>query len=138
PSRLVPDSMLEDSRLALEPASLCLLDVVRGGREDVEDEPAAGTEQVARGSEDAPAVLVRVHVQQRAKRADHERDAFRHRRLTQVTDAQVELDSGQRGPAGADVEHSARGVHSDDTDSVGGDRYGDPSRAHAELDAGTA
>ena len=42
---LVPVGALPDARLALEPAAVRLGDVVGAGREDVEDEAAAGREQ---------------------------------------------------------------------------------------------
>src|SRR5829696_8529380 len=61
-----------------------------------------------------------------------------HRRFTQVSDAQVEVDSGQGRPARADVEHAARGVDADHTGAVGRDRNGDPSGADAELHDRTA
>ena len=46
----IPVGALPDARLALEPAVVRLLDVLHARREDVEDEAAAGLEQVADGS----------------------------------------------------------------------------------------
>ena len=47
----VPVGPLVDARLALDPAAVRLLDVLAGRREDVEDEPPAGPEQLAGGAE---------------------------------------------------------------------------------------
>ena len=69
----------------------------RDGREDVEDEAAAGLEQPADRAERRAPVVVGLHVQQRAERDDDERHALVHRRLAQVAEAEVELDAGERG-----------------------------------------
>ena len=49
-----------------------LLDVRPSGREDVEDEPAVGDEEVARGAEPLQALGVREQVEVGAKRAEGE------------------------------------------------------------------
>src|SRR6187431_1101719 len=51
PLALVPVGALEDPGFALEPAAVRVLDVLRTRGEDVEDEPAAGHEQLARSAE---------------------------------------------------------------------------------------
>ena len=107
---------LENPRLAFEPAVLGLRDVVRARGEDVEDEASAREEQAVRRGQHPQPVLVRVHVQQRAERADHERHAFGHRWLAQVADTKVELHPGERGSPRADLEHAAGGVDADHPD----------------------
>jgi hypothetical protein len=112
------------------------VDVVRGGREDVEDEPSAWDEQGARRSERAPSFLVGVQMQVRAKRADHERHALVDGRIEQVAHPQVELHTRECGAPRTDVEHPARRIDADHADPVGGDRNGDAAGADAELDNG--
>ena len=53
PLALVPVGALEDPGLALEPAAVRLLDVLAARGEDVEDEPAAREQQLARRSQSA-------------------------------------------------------------------------------------
>ena len=108
-------------------------DVLRPRGEDVEDEAAARHEQVAHACKHLPAVVVRVHVQQRPKRADHERYPLGDRRFAQVADAQVEVDAGEGRTPGAHLQHRARRVDPDHADSVGRDRHGDAAGADAEL-----
>ena len=60
------------------------------GREDVEHEPAAGLEQLARRGERLEPLLVRRQVEVGAERARDERDALVHRRLAEVAEPQVE------------------------------------------------
>src|SRR6266508_1881741 len=84
PSLLVPDGAFEDAGFTLEPAVVRLRDVLRAWSEHVEDEAAARHEQLADSGERPAAILVGVEVKERAERADHERDAFPHRRLEEV------------------------------------------------------
>src|SRR5919106_947820 len=72
----VPDRALEDPGLPLEPAVVCLLDVLPARREDVEDVGAAPNEECARRSQGDELLRLRLHVKQRAKRADDERNAL--------------------------------------------------------------
>ena len=61
-------------------------DVVVGRREDVEDEPPAGEEDIVRRADRAAPLVVGVQVEVRAERADHERDALLDRRAAQVAE----------------------------------------------------
>src|SRR3954471_1785191 len=56
--REIPVGALVDSRLALDPAAVCRLDVLPGRREDVEDEAPAGPEQLAGRPERLQPLLV--------------------------------------------------------------------------------
>src|SRR5205085_11261657 len=87
-----------------------------------------------RRPECAPTILVRVQVQVRAERADHERHTLVDGRIEQVADPEVDLRARERRAPRADVEHSPRRVHADDADPVGGDRNCDSARADPELD----
>ncbi len=100
PRALVPVGALEDPRLALEPAAVRLLDVLAARGEDVEDEAAAGLEQRAGGAERAQLLVLGLHVEERAKRADDERDALVDGRLAEVAEAEVDEldDAGRRRP----------------------------------------
>ena len=98
---LVPVGALEDSRLALEPAAVRLLDVLPARREDVEDEVPVRLEERVRRPEGAKLLLLRLHVQERAERADDERDALVHGRLAQVAEAEVERARRSRASSAA-------------------------------------
>src|SRR5438045_9595483 len=74
--REIPVGSLVDARLALDPATVRLLDVLAGRREDVEDEAPAGQEQLARGAECLESLVVVPQMEIRAKRTRHERDAL--------------------------------------------------------------
>ena len=82
----VPVGALEDLGLALEPARVCVRDVVLRRLEHVEDEPAAGQKQLAGGLERLDALGVVGHVQVRAEGADDERDTFLDGRFAQVAE----------------------------------------------------
>src|SRR6266849_5111695 len=84
PLPLVPVGALEDPGLALEPASVRVFDVAAGRREHVEDEAAARNEQAPCRAQRTPPVFVRLEVQQRTERTEHERHALPHGRLAQV------------------------------------------------------
>src|SRR6185503_12620279 len=73
---LVPVRALPDPGLALEPASVRLVDVVPGRREDVEDQAAAVDEQLACRAQRGEALLVAVEVEVRAKGTGDQRDAL--------------------------------------------------------------
>ena len=60
----VPLGPLPDSRLALEPASVRVGDVVGTGRKDVEDQPSVRCEVLRDGAQRGPAVAVGLHVQE--------------------------------------------------------------------------
>ncbi len=87
---LVPVGALEDPGLALEPEPVRLLDVLATRCEDVEDEAAVGQEERACRAQRTQLLVLGLHVQQRAKRADDERSALVDRRLAQVADAKVD------------------------------------------------
>ena len=86
----IPVGALVDPRLALDPAAVRLLDVLLGGREDVEDEPAAGLEQLPRRAERLEPLLVRGQVEIGPERAGDERDPLVHGRPPQIAEPQVE------------------------------------------------
>ena len=130
--------MFEDPGLALDPAILGLLDVLGIRSKHVEDEQTAGYKEIVGRREDAAAVLVRLHVQERPEGTDHQRHALRDRRVSQIAEAKIELDACKRCPPRAHVEHAARRVDTDDADSLGCDGDGYPARADTELDDRTA
>ena len=110
-------------------------DVLGGRGEDVEDEPAVSRRQTTgHGPKGQAPVLVRLHVEQRAERADDERERLVDRRVAHVAVAQVELDARQRGALARHLEHPGRQVDADDADARRGDRHRDPARADAELE----
>ena len=119
PRALVPVGALEDPRLALEPASVRLLDVLAARREDVEDEAAVGFEQAASRAQRAELLVLGLHVQERAERADDERDALVDGWLAQVSEAEVDAagDAGLVGGRPRHGEHRRRGVDADDVDA---------------------
>jgi hypothetical protein len=73
-------------------------------------------------------------VEQRAKRADHERERLVDRRVAHVAVTQIELDARQLGPLARHVQHPGREVDPDDADAGRGDRHRDPARADSELE----
>jgi hypothetical protein len=75
--------------LALEPAAVRLRDVVGARREDVEDEPAAGHEQLVRRSQRLEPRVVVAEMQVRPERTRHEGHALCDRRRRQIADPQV-------------------------------------------------
>ena len=109
-------------------------DVLRPGPEDVEDEVPARLEQPVNGAHDRAAVVVGLHVQQRAERDDHERHRPLDRRVAEVAVAQIDRDAGESGPLAGDLEHPLGEIDADHLDPLGRDRDGDPARADAELD----
>ena len=113
-----------------------LLDVLARRREDVEDEPPAGEEQVAGGTERLDSLGVRAEMEVRAKRAGDERHALLDRRAAEVPEPQVEplRHSGQASLLSADLEHAGRGVDADDVHAGAGGRNRDAAGAHSELD----
>ena len=138
---LVPVGALEDPRLAFEPQSVRLLDVLATRGEDVEHEAPFGLEEAARGAECTQLLLLCLHVQQRAERADDERNALGYRRLAQVAQAEVDAarDAGIVGRSTRDGEHRGRGVDADDVDARSCDRDGDaagPTASSTTRDAG--
>ena len=137
---LVPVGALEDPRLPLEPETLCLLDVLATRGEDVEDEAPVGLEETVCRAERSQLLLLRLHVQERAERADDERDALGHRRLAQVAQAEVDAarDAGLVGGSARDGEHRGGGVDADDLDARAGDRDRDTARPDSELDHGAS
>ena len=128
--------MLEDSRLALEPAVVAS----RRCRPRPELKTSNTNRPPGRSSSYAAArtlepVVVGVHVQQSERNGQiDERDSLRDRWLAKVAHAQVDVDAGERGAPCADLEHPARRVHTDDADPVGGDRDRDATGSHSELD----
>src|SRR2546430_8710653 len=72
----IPLRPFEDARLALEPETMRRLDVLARRREDVEDEPPAGEEQVAGGPERLDSLGVRPEMEVRAEWAGDERHAL--------------------------------------------------------------
>ena len=104
------------------------------GPEDVEDEVAARLEQPVSGAHDRAAIVVGLHVQQRAERDDHERHRPLDRRVAEVAVAEIDRDAGESGPLAGDLEHPLREIDADHLDPLGRDRDGDPPRPDAELD----
>src|SRR5262245_33919844 len=78
PRLLVPVGSLEDPGLAFEPAPVRLVDVLAARCEDVEHEVAVRIEKSVRGAEGTQLLRLRLHVQERTERADHERNALRN------------------------------------------------------------
>ena len=113
-----------------------VVDVLPARREDVEDEAAAGLEELARGQERVQLLLLRLHVQERAEGADRERHALGNRGLAKVADPEVEevTDPGGLRGGARDREHLRRGVDADDLHARFRDRDCDPPRADGELD----
>ena len=108
----------------------------RDGREDVEDEAAAGREQT-REPRAAPrrrsSSVCRCSSDRNG--IDHERHALVHRRLAQVAEAQVELATPASFACSAQTSSiPRRRVDADDADAVARDRDRDPPGADAELD----
>src|SRR5512133_584645 len=132
----VPVGTLEDPWLALEPAAVRVGDVARTRGEDVEHEPSAGEEQLARCSERTQARVVVEQVQEGAKRTGDERDPLLDRRRLELAQSQVEqiAHARQLRAAAADLEHPRRGVDCDHAYAGRGGRHRDPTRAHRELD----
>ena len=99
-----------------------------------------GLEEPASRAQRAQLLGLGLHVQQRAEGADDERNAFLHRRLAQVADAEVEqgADAGCVGALAGHREHLRRRVDADHADPRLRDRDGDPPRADGELDDGAA
>ena len=89
-----------------------------------------------RRPECAQLLFLCLHVQERAKRADDERDALGHRWLSQVAQAKVDevRDACVFGRRACDREHAGRRVDADHVDSRLGDRDGDASGSDCELD----
>ena len=115
-----------------------VLDVLAARREDVEDEPAAGEEQLVRRGERPEPVGLGRHVQERAERDQDERDAFLDGRLAHVAEPQVEqrLDAFRPRVVPRNLEHPGGGVDADHADAGLGDRHADPAGAAGELDHG--
>jgi hypothetical protein len=111
-------------------------DVLGAWSEDVEDEPTARHEQLARRTQCAKPRLVVEQVQERTERAGDEADPLLDRRRLQVAQAQVEqLDHArQLGALAADLEHPWRGVDADHADASRGRRNRDPAGPHRQLD----
>ena len=103
----VPVGALPDPGLALEPATVRLPHVLFARRKDVEHEPAAGEEQLARGSQRCQPGRIGFQVQKRSERGRDERDALGHRRIGEVSDTEVEElgDSRSLRPPPADLQH---------------------------------
>ena len=112
-----------------------VLDVLAARREDVEDEPPAGKEQLVRRRERAQPVGLGRHVQQRAEGDQDERDALLHRRLAHVAEPEVEerLDARRAGEVSRHLEHPGRRVDTDHLDARLRDRHRDPPGAAGEL-----
>src|SRR5918996_126266 len=132
----VPDRALEDPGLALEPAIVRLLDVLPARREDVEDVGAAPNEECARRSQSDELLRLRLHVKQRAKRADDERNALAYTGLAEIADAEIEAvrDTGRVGGRTGDAEHLRRGVDPDHVHARLRDRNRDPAGPDRKLD----
>jgi hypothetical protein len=129
----VPIRSLPDSRLALEPAAVRLLDVVAARGEDVEDEAPAREQECVDGLERLDPVLVGLEVEQRAEGAGDEVDALRGRRSAQVAEPKLD-EVGQAGvlrPRAAHGQHPLRVVDADHFDAGFCDRDGDSSGADA-------
>ena len=113
---LVPVGALEDARLALEPEAVRLLDVLAARGEDVEDEAAARLEQAARRAQRAELLGLGLHVQERAERADDERDALGDGRLAEVADAEVEPSSAT--PASSAAARATASIPGDESTPI--------------------
>src|SRR5213592_2512197 len=102
----VPVGPLEDAGLALEPAAVRLRDVVGVGREDVEHEPPAWDQELARRVQRAQPLAVVEEVEKRAKRTRHEPHALLDRRLSEIAEPQVQQvhDAGEPTPLTADLD----------------------------------
>ena len=87
PSSQSARSKIPGSRSSQRP---CVSRRPRARREDVEDEPTAGRQQLAGGAERAEAVGLGRHVQERAERDQDERDALRHGGVAHVAEAEIE------------------------------------------------
>jgi phenylalanyl-tRNA synthetase alpha chain len=133
-SLFVPFGELVDARLALEPAPVRFDDVVVSRGEDVEHEPTAFREAFANGRECGAAVIVGLHVQQRAERDRHERKELVDRWLSQVAEAKVELDARSRRRLARYLEHPFRGVDADHTQPRERGWHRDPPRPDPELE----
>ena len=103
--------------------------------EDVEDEEAAGQQQIASSPERAEPGRRVGQMQVRPERTGHERDALADRRIGDVAQAKVEQlgDTGLLCPAATDLQHPGRRVDADDGDAGSRRRHRDPARADAEL-----
>ena len=78
-------------------------------------------------------ILVRLHVEQRAEGADHERERLVDRRVAHVAVTQVDLDPRECRALARHLEHPGRQVDADHADPGSGDRHRDPARSDAEL-----
>ncbi len=127
----VPVGALEDSRLALQPPAVRLLDVLAARREHVEDEAATGHEQVVGGAQRLQPLRLAVEMEIGPEGAQHERDALGDGRPAVVAEPQIELpgDAREVCSLAADLEHARRGVDAD---------HGDPRRRHGNGDAARA
>ena len=114
-------------------------DVLAARGEHVEDEPAAGLEQLAGGPECSQLLLLVGHVEQGAEGTDDERHALVDRRFPQIADAEIDerADAVLLGQGTRDREHPLRQVDADHGAAGLGDRNRDPARADGELDDGT-
>ncbi len=111
-------------------------DVLGARSEDVEDEVPAGLEQLTRGSQGPQLLVLALHVQERAERADHELHALVYRRLAHVADPKVDevADATLLGEGARHREHSLREVDADHGPPRLRDRNRDPARSDRELD----
>ena len=96
----------------------------------------SGAEQLAGCAQRSELRVLGLHVQERPKRADDERDPLGHRRVDQVAEAEVDEggDFGRLRGLACDGEHPRRRVDADHLDSRLRDRDGDAARAYGELD----
>src|SRR5207244_5434456 len=90
----VPVGALVDPGLALDPSAVRLGNVVGTRGEDVEDQPAAGQEELPRRRERLAALAVAGQVEVGAEGAGDERDAPVDRRPEQLAEAEVEAGRG--------------------------------------------
>ena len=105
--------------------------------EGVPGKASAGAQRVEDTAEDAEPLVVPVNVEERAKRADDEVGPLLEGQLPHVAEPQIELDAGRTGALGRSGKHRRRHVDPDHPSArPHGDRDGDPTVPHRQLDHG--
>ena len=136
PLVLVPVGALEDPGLALEPAAVRLLDVVRPGAKTSKTRRPPGSEQLARGARARAAGPPRSSCAGASGTGSGRAGRARHRRLAQVAVPQVEQlgDPLLGRVAAARPRACPADASTPMTRTPGlGDRHGDPAGAAREL-----
>ena len=106
-------SKMPGSRSSQRP---CVSEMSSGARgEDVEDKVPARLEQLVRGAQHEQLLVLTLHVEERAERADHELDALIDRWLAHVADPQIDelADTVLLGELPRHREHPLREVDAD-------------------------